>query len=71
MKHYGSPRLAQDLNRAHNEKRVSAATVARRMHVLGLVARAKRKYVHTTDSAHKQSMSRKGNCWDNAVAESF
>jgi putative transposase len=54
---YGSPRLAQDLNREHNEKRVSAATVARRMHVLGLVARAKRKYVHTTDSAHHHSVS--------------
>lgn len=54
---YGSPRLAQDLNRERNEKRISAATVARRMHVLGLVARAKRKYVHTTDSAHHQSVS--------------
>jgi putative transposase len=54
---YGSPRLAQDLNKEGNENSVSAATVARRMHVLGLVARSKRKYVHTTDSAHGMSVS--------------
>jgi len=54
---YGSPRLAQDLNKERNENRVSAATVARRMQVLGLVARSKRRYVHTTDSAHDLSVS--------------
>lgn len=54
---YGSPRLTQDLNKESNWSSVSAATVARRMHVLGLVARPKRKYVHTTDSAHSLSVS--------------
>lgn len=54
---YGSPRLAQDLNKDRNEPNVSAATVARRMQVLGFVARSKRKYVHTTDSTHSLSIS--------------
>ena len=49
---YGSPRVSQNLNKAREDNKVSAATVARRMHVLGLVARPKRKYVHTTDSDH-------------------
>jgi transposase InsO family protein len=54
---YGSPRLTQNLNKACKENTVSAATVARRMHALGLVARPKRKYVHTTDSNHGLSVS--------------
>lgn len=57
---YGSPRLTKDLNKAcdkNNVSNVSAATVARRMHALGLVARSKRKYVHTTDSVHNLSVS--------------
>ena len=53
----------------------------------GIAAKTKRKFKHTTDSKHKLpvadnhevleaygmkcSMSRKGNCWDNAVMESF
>ena len=49
---YGSPRVTQELNKTEYGNRVSVATVARRMHVLGLVARVKRKYVPTTDSDH-------------------
>ena len=52
---YGSPRVCQQLNK--QDRQVSAATVARRMQALGLVARAKRKYVHTTDSNHQLAAS--------------
>ena len=54
---YGSPRLSQLLNKQCEDKQVSAATVARRMQALGLVARFKRKYVRTTDSAHNLTAS--------------
>lgn len=54
---YGSPRVTQELCKQADERRVSVATVARRMHVLGLVARVKRKYVHTTDSTHDLRIS--------------
>lgn len=49
---YGSPRVSAQLKASYREKRVSPATVARRMQVMGLVARPKRKYVNTTDSDH-------------------
>lgn len=54
---YGSPRVSIALNKEGAENRVSVATVGRRMHLLGLVARLKRKYVHTTDSSHGLSIS--------------
>lgn len=54
---YGSPRLSQQLNKQGGLKRVSAATVGRRMKFLGLRARVKRKYVSTTDSTHKLKIS--------------
>lgn len=54
---YGSPRISQHLNKQCADKQVSAATVARRMQALGLVARSKRKYVRTTDSAHNLAAS--------------
>jgi len=54
---YGSPRVALQLNKVASENKVSVATVARRMHVLGLAARVKRKYVHTTDSKHNLRVS--------------
>jgi putative transposase len=54
---YGSPRVCEQLNKKRTDKKISVATVARRMYVLGLVARPKRKYVHTTDSGHALSLS--------------
>ena len=47
---YGSPRIALSLNK--NGVTISKTTIARRMASLGLLARPKRKYVHTTDSEH-------------------
>lgn len=47
---YGSPRIAKYLN--YNGFKCSKTTIARRMKRLKLVARAKRKYVVTTDSNH-------------------
>jgi len=47
---YGSPRITQYLN--DNGTQCSKTNVARRMQHLKLVARAKRKYVLTTDSNH-------------------
>ena len=49
---YGSPRVMEQLKVSFTEKSVSKATVARRMQILGLMARPKQKYVHTTDSSH-------------------
>lgn len=49
---YGSPRVLEQLKMSFTEKSVSKATVARRMQSLGLMARPKQKYVHTTDSSH-------------------
>lgn len=54
---YGSPRVCKELNKKRRENKVSQATVARRMHALKLVARPKRKYVHTTDSDHELKVS--------------
>lgn len=54
---YGSPRVCKELNKRRLDNKVSAATVARRMHVMKLVARPKRKYVHTTDSNHELKIS--------------
>jgi putative transposase len=54
---YGSPRLSKELKKKSPEKKVSVATVARRMRVLKLVARPKSKYVHTTDSNHGLKIS--------------
>lgn len=47
---YGSPRLAVELKEQGCD--VSRATIARVMRNEGLVARPRRKYVHTTDSDH-------------------
>lgn len=49
---YGSPRVCEEINKKSGNKKVSVATVARRMQALGFVARQKRKYVHTTNSDH-------------------
>lgn len=54
---YGSPRVCKEINKKHVENKVSPATVARRMQALKLVARPKRKYVHTTDSDHELKVS--------------
>jgi putative transposase len=54
---YGSPRVCAAVNKKRSDKKVSSATVARRMRVLKLVARPKRKYVHTTDSDHSLDVS--------------
>ncbi len=54
---YGSPRISQHLNKQSVGKWVSAATVGRRMQALRLIARPKRKYVSTTDSAHNLKTS--------------
>lgn len=47
---YGSPRIAQMLQ--DSGMQVSKSTVARIMQSLGIQARPRRKYVHTTDSDH-------------------
>lgn len=47
---YGSPRIQIELSKS--SICISKNTVARRMIVLNLVARPKRKFVHTTDSDH-------------------
>jgi len=49
-KTYGSPRISDELN--ENGIQVSRSTVARVMNSLGLIARPKRKFVHTTNSKH-------------------
>lgn len=54
---YGSPRVCKAVNKSRLDRKVSEATVARRMHVLKLVARPKSKYVHTTDSNHEFRVS--------------
>lgn len=54
---YGSPRVCKEINKKRAENKVSPATVARRMQALRLVARPKRKYVHTTDSDHELKVS--------------
>ena len=54
---YGSPRIWKYLTKKGTSKKVSAATVARRMQVLKLVARAKRKFVTTTSSDHELSVA--------------
>jgi transposase InsO family protein len=54
---YGSPRVCKEINKKRLENKLSSATVARRMQALRLVARPKRKYVHTTDSDHELKVS--------------
>lgn len=49
---YGSPRITQQLEQ--EGIKLSASTVARRMKRLGISARRRKKYVHTTNSAHDQ-----------------
>ncbi len=48
---YGSPRISLQLMSANIS--ISKNTVARRMVALKLVARPKKKFIHTTDSDHK------------------
>ena len=48
---YGSPRIQSELRKKHGID-VSKSTVARAMRQLGLQARPRRRYVHTTDSKH-------------------
>jgi len=48
---YGSPRITKVLEQAGVQ--VSKSTVARIMQSLGIQARPRRKYVHTTDSNHE------------------
>ena len=47
---YGSPRIQQELQQCGMQ--ISQSTVARSMQRQGLQARPRRKYIHTTDSAH-------------------
>ncbi|MCE2504642.1 MAG: transposase, partial [Chlorobi bacterium] len=47
---YRSPRITKQIRDMGIE--VSRATVARVMKTAGLMARARRKFVHTTDSDH-------------------
>ncbi len=54
---YGSPRLSDFLSKKGMDKKVSTATVARRMQALKLVARPKRKFVSTTSSDHELSVA--------------
>lgn len=49
-KTYGSPRISDELN--EDGVQVSRSTVARVMNSLGLIARPRRKFVHTTNSKH-------------------
>lgn len=50
---YGRPRVCQELKKRNPDTKVSSTTVGRRMRVLKLVARPKRRYVHTTNSDHE------------------
>ena len=53
---YGSPRITVELNEEPGVEKVSTSMVARRMRVLGLVARQPKKFKPTTDSKHNQSI---------------
>ncbi|MGK7369082.1 MAG: IS3 family transposase [Candidatus Halalkalibacterium sp. M3_1C_030] len=50
-KTYGSPRVYEELK--EQGIKVSKSTVARRMRRLGLQARPRRRFIHTTDSKHE------------------
>jgi len=81
---YGSPRMTDELKaRGFMASRPRVARIMRQNRIRAV---HQMKFVVTTDSNHKyplaenkldsyssvtRSMSRKGNCWDNAVAESF
>jgi len=52
---YGSPRIAQALEKL--EIICSKSTVARRMNIMGIVARKKRKYKVTTQSNHNYKIA--------------
>lgn len=60
---YGSPRICEELKEKGIQ--VSKSTVARVMQKLGLQARPRRKYVHTTDSRHGYKV------FDNILNRSF
>ena len=55
-RHYGSPRVAFELKAEGFD--VSRSTVARIMRAAGLVARPRRRYVHTTDSDHSYRIAK-------------
>lgn len=52
---YGSPRIAEQLNK--ETQKLSESTVARRMRALGLSPQLKKKYKRTTDSKHNKAIS--------------
>jgi len=52
---YGSPRIKHELQSLGVE--VSQSSVARAMKTLGLVARPRRKYIHTTESEHRYKVA--------------
>lgn len=60
---YGSPRITEELQA--EQVKVSHNRVARLMRVHGIVARRKRRYVHTTDSTHRLPVA------DNLLARQF
>jgi len=52
---YGSPRIAEKMNR--ETQKLSESTIARRMRDLGLSPPLKKKYKNTTDSKHDKAIS--------------
>ena len=52
---YGSPRVCKALTK--ESIKTSQSTVARRMKVLGIAARRKKKFKHTTNSKHDKRVS--------------
>lgn len=84
---YGSPRIGQALkDKEHTVARSYVARLMKKMHLLSKIGK-KYVVATDSDHDHKpaenilqrdfssygitQSMSRKGSCWDNGVAESF
>lgn len=61
---YGAVRIAQDLKLFHGVN-VKRQTVAARMEILGLIAKARRKFKATTDSNHNKPVA------DNLLQQDF
>lgn len=63
MKHYGSPRMTAELK--EREYEVGENRVARLMRIHGLIAAKKKRFRHTTDSAHAMPIA------DNVLNRNF